>query len=114
MGGTAIAVIGDAVVDLVALGLEALPTWGEDREVGAIERRLGGSGMHVATNLAALGNEVSLLAGVGMDAWGEFLLEGARAAGVDVRAVRRLPVPSAVTIVLSGNRDRAFVSSYGA
>lgn len=109
-----IAIIGDAVVDLMALGLASLPAWGEDREVRRIEQRLGGSGLHVATNLAALGNPTALLAGVGEDRWGEFLRNGAAGAGVVTRGMRALPVPSAVTMVLSGPADRAFVSTYGA
>lgn len=106
--------LGDAVVDLVALELGALPAWGEDREVPRVELQLGGSGVHVATNLAALGNEVALVAGVGEDAWGRFLIERLERSGVSVAGVRRLPVPSAVTMVLSGASDRAFVSAYGA
>ncbi len=106
--------LGDAVVDLVALGLRALPAWGEDREVAGIEMHLGGSALHVATNLAALGNEVALLAGVGHEAWGRFLIDGAQRAGVETSGMRVLDPPSAVTMVLSGQQDRAFVSVYGA
>ncbi|MDQ4078379.1 MAG: sugar kinase [Chloroflexota bacterium] len=106
--------LGDAVVDLVAVGLDSLPQWGEDREASSIETQLGGSALHVATNLAALGNEVGLLAGVGRDQWGRFLVQGARDAGVLVSGVKELDVPTAVTMVLSGRDDRAFVSTYGA
>lgn len=106
--------LGDAVVDLVALNLAALPEWGEDRVVPRIALQLGGSAMHVATNLAAFGNEVALLAGVGQDDWSDFLERGAAAAGVNGAGMKRLAAPCAVTMVLSGAEDRAFVSVYGA
>lgn len=109
-----IVIIGDAVVDLVALGLQTLPDWGEDREVETISRHPGGSALHVATNMAALGAEVALLAGVGEDEWATYLTSSARAYGVETAGVVPLNSPTAVTMVLSGPTDRAFVSLYGA
>jgi sugar/nucleoside kinase (ribokinase family) len=106
--------LGDAVADIVALQLESLPQWGEDRVVPAINLQPGGSALHVAANLAALGARVALMAGVGDDNWGAYLREHAAGAGVDTAGIRTLPVPSAVTMVLSGAADRAFVSVYGA
>lgn len=106
--------LGDAVVDLVAGGLDTLPAWGQDREVDHISPHRGGAGLNVAVNLATLGNPTALVAGVGNDAWGTFLREGLTEKGVDGGGVRSLSAPTAVTMVLTGAQDRAFVSVYGA
>jgi sugar/nucleoside kinase (ribokinase family) len=106
--------LGDAVVDLVAGGLETLPAWGQDREVDHITPHRGGAGLNVAVNLATLGNPTTLVAGVGNDEWGTFLREGLTEKGVDGRGVRPIAAPTAVTMVLTGAQDRAFVSVYGA
>jgi sugar/nucleoside kinase (ribokinase family) len=106
--------LGDAVADIVALQLESLPQWGEDRVVPAINLQPGGSALHVAVNLAALGAEVALMAGIGNDNWGEYLQDHVAGLGVDTSGIKTLAVPSAVTMVLSGSADRAFVSVYSA
>lgn len=106
--------LGDAVVDLVTSPMERLPDWGQDYEVAHIVPHRGGAGLNVAVNLATLGNSTALAAGVGADSWGTFLREGLSAKEVEGRGVVTLPLPTAVTVVLTGKRDRAFVSVYGA
>ena len=51
----------------------------------------GGVGRNLAQNLAQLGVPTRLLGAVGDDAFGESLLSGSQAAGVDVSGVLRLP-----------------------
>lgn len=106
--------LGDAVVDLVAGGLDTLPAWGQDREVAHITPHRGGAGLNVAVNLTTLGIPTALVAGVGNDTWGTFLREGLTEKGVDGGGVRAISAPTAVTMVLTGAHDRAFVSVYGA
>jgi sugar/nucleoside kinase (ribokinase family) len=106
--------LGDAVVDLVAGGLETLPAWGQDREVSHITPHRGGAGLNVAVNLSALGNDATLVGGVGDDTWGAFLREGLTERGMDGQGMVTLSAPTAVTMVLTGSQDRAFVSVYGA
>lgn len=110
-----VAVIGDAVADVVAVGVTRLPAWGEDRRVENIELLLGGSGIHTGVNLATLGLPTTLYAGIGDDHFGRFLMEGLDPTSVNTAGLRVLSdAPTAVTIVLSGAADRAFVSLYGA
>lgn len=110
-----VAVIGDAVADVVALGLAALPDWGEDQRVERLDLLLGGAGLHTSVNLATLGLPTTLHAAIGDDRFGRFLLEELAPTPVSVRGVRVLQgAPTAVTLVLSGASDRAFVSLYGA
>jgi sugar/nucleoside kinase (ribokinase family) len=94
--------------------VDSLPEWGQDREVRRITPHRGGAGLNVAVNLATLGNPTALMAGVGNDAWGAFLRDELTATGVDTRGVVALDAPTAVTMVLTGAHDRAFVSVYGA
>lgn len=99
----------------MAVGVTELPAWGEDRRVEAIELLLGGSGLHTSVNLATLGLPTALHAGIGDDRFGRFLLNGLAPTPVNTHGVRILPdAPTAVTVVLSGATDRAFVSLYGA
>ncbi|HBY99669.1 MAG TPA: hypothetical protein DEP84_37995, partial [Chloroflexi bacterium] len=115
VGEITVAVIGDAVADLMAVGVTELPAWGEDRRVETIELLLGGSGLHTSVNLATLGLPTVFHAGIGADRFGRFLLEGLTSTPVNTQGMRVLPeAPTAVTIVLSGSTDRAFVSLYGA
>jgi sugar/nucleoside kinase (ribokinase family) len=106
--------LGDAVVDLVASALAHLPEWGQDREVETITPHRGGAALNVAVNLATLGNPTALVAGVGADTWGTFLRNAVATAGVDGSGIKSLAAPTAVTMVLTGHHDRAFVSVYGA
>ncbi len=106
--------LGDAVVDIVAAGLTTLPAWGEDREVERMTAHRGGAALNVAVNLAALDHPSALVAGVGQDSWATFLRDGLQEKGVDGRGVVVINAPTAVTMVLSGGQDRAFVSVYGA
>lgn len=106
--------LGDAVVDLVAGGLDTLPAWGQDREVPHITPHRGGAGLNVAVNLATLENNATIVAGVGNDTWGTFLHEGLSERGINGQGIVTISAPTAVTMVLTGAQDRAFISVYGA
>ena len=56
---------------------------------GKIQRTPGGAARNVAENLARLGVDVRLVSAVGRDPDGEYLLDHARAAGIDTAAVHR-------------------------
>jgi hypothetical protein len=49
-----IAVVGDCFVDILAVGLDSLPSWGSDLRAPQIAIAPGGSGMNTATHLSAL------------------------------------------------------------
>jgi fructoselysine 6-kinase len=76
----------------------------------------GGNALNVAVGLAAGGLDSHYLGAVGDDDDGRLILAEARAAGVDVSRVRRLELPTGVTLVqLAADGERAFVEErYGA
>lgn len=76
----------------------------------------GGNALNVAVGLAAAGLDSHYLGAVGEDEDAELILAGARSAGVDVGRVRRLALPTGVTLVrLGSDGDRAFIEErYGA
>ena len=49
-----IAIVGDCYVDILAVGLDSLPSWGSDLRAPQIAMAPGGSGMNTATHLSAL------------------------------------------------------------
>ncbi len=79
--------VGGANVDIKARSTAALV--GATSNPGTVVRTPGGVGRNVAENLARLGSRVALLSTVGSDPDGDWLLEEAAAAGVDVSPVLR-------------------------
>jgi sugar/nucleoside kinase (ribokinase family) len=61
--------------------------------------RLGGGGANTAVTLAAAGHRVTLLATVGEDGAGDWLLKELSAHGVDTSAIARVPRPSTHSLV---------------
>ena len=87
-----------------------------DRYVDIGLELAGGNALNVAAGLAAAGIESHYLGAVGDDRQGELVLDSARAAGVVVGRVERMPLPTGVTLVrLGADGDRAFLEErYGA
>jgi len=113
-GRPRLAVVGSANVDLVVRAA-ALPRPGETVLAGDVERLPGGKGANQAAAAARLGADVTLLAAVGDDAAGEWLVEGLVALGVDVTRVQRSARPTGtafITVAPSG--DNQIVVSSGA
>ncbi|PTA67117.1 PfkB family carbohydrate kinase [Deinococcus arcticus] len=84
-----VVVVGGANVDVKARTLA--PVVPGTSNPGAAAQAPGGVARNVAENLARLGVAVSLIAAVGRDSLGDWLLRETEAAGVDVRAVLRAP-----------------------
>ncbi|MFD7560508.1 MULTISPECIES: carbohydrate kinase [unclassified Streptomyces] len=83
-----IVVGGEALIDLV-------PT---EQPPGALLPRPGGGPYNTALALGRLGAEVAFCSRVSTDGFGEFLLAGLRAAGVDLSLVRRGPEPTTLAV----------------
>jgi fructokinase len=77
--------IGEAIVDLIC-ERNLLP----DEAPDAFVPHQGGAPANVAAAVAARGTPSALLGGVGQDPWGEWLVDGLEAAGVDSRWLARL------------------------
>ncbi|UQX00632.1 carbohydrate kinase [Streptomyces sp. RerS4] len=83
-----IVVGGEALIDLVPLAEPA----------GALLPRPGGGPYNTALALGRLGAEVAFCSRVSSDGFGESLLAGLRAAGVDCSLVRRGPEPTTLAV----------------
>jgi len=82
-GAGGVVVIGSSVMDVIGRPLKAFQA--RSSAPGVVRLSPGGVARNVAENLARLGVEVTLITAVGDDSPGNYLLEQAEAAGVDVR-----------------------------
>jgi sugar/nucleoside kinase (ribokinase family) len=109
-------VLGDANPDVLVLGDDVTPAFGQQEKlVGSISLVIGGSAAITAVAAARLGLRVALVAAVGADPPGEFMLGQLAAEGVDVSAVVvRDGTPTGMTVALSRGGDRAILTALGA
>ena len=121
-----ICIIGDLYYDISACGLKSLPGWGEDRAVDEMSTSLGGSACNTARHCGTiLRNEsdvdVAFIGAVGDDDIGAISLSTMAADGL-LKWANNGESPAQVCqkcstglcIVLSGQQDRAFISSNAA
>ena len=105
--------IGDLNIDLI-LGVNGLPEFGREVLAHSIAQHSGGVAANLAAYCARLGLKVALLARVGRDRFGDFLIAEMLDKGVVtdhiIRDERR---PTGITVSLSGPADRAFVTHVG-
>jgi sugar/nucleoside kinase (ribokinase family) len=109
-------VLGDCNPDVLVLGDDVTPEFGQQEKlVGRIALVTGGSATITAVAAARLGLRVTLVAAVGDDPAGRFMLGQLTAEGVDVAAVAvRKGTPTGMTVALSKGHDRAILTATGA
>jgi sugar/nucleoside kinase (ribokinase family) len=109
-------VVGDCNPDVLVLGEDVTPAFGQQEKlVGSISLVIGGSASITAVAAARLGLRVALVAAVGADPAGTFMLDQLIAEGVDVSAVAiRDDLPTGMTVALSRGGDRAILTALGA
>jgi len=109
-------VLGDCNPDVLVLGEDVTPAFGQQEQlVPGISLVIGGSAAITAVAAARLGLSVALVAAVGADPAGEFMLGQLAGAGVDVAAVAvRGGLPTGMTVALSRGGDRAILTALGA
>jgi sugar/nucleoside kinase (ribokinase family) len=109
-------VIGDCNPDVLVLGGDVTPAFGQQEKlVDSMSLAVGGSAAITAVAAARLGLSVALVAAVGADAAGEFMLGELGRAGVDTSAVAvRGDAPTGMTVALSRGGDRAILTALGA
>jgi sugar/nucleoside kinase (ribokinase family) len=109
-------VLGDCNPDVLVLGGDVTPAFGQQEKlVGSIDLVVGGSAAITAVAAARLGLNVALVAAVGDDPAGAFMLDQLTREGVDVSAVVvRAQTPTGMTVALSRGRDRAILTALGA
>jgi sugar/nucleoside kinase (ribokinase family) len=109
-GPVSVVVFGPVYCDLVFGGLERLPRLGEERFARRFLATAGGSAIS-AIALHRLGHRVALVTEVGDDAHGGIVRDCLAREGIDARWLRvRRDVPTPVTVAMSTEADRAFVS----
>jgi sugar/nucleoside kinase (ribokinase family) len=114
--GFDLVVIGDCNPDVLVLGDDLTPAFGqEEKLVTSMSLVVGGSGSIMAVAAARLGLRVALVAAIGDDAAGNFMLAELARAGVDTGAmVVRADLPTGMTVALSRGDDRAILTATGA
>jgi sugar/nucleoside kinase (ribokinase family) len=109
-------VIGDCNPDVLVLGADVTPAFGQQEKlVDAVSLVIGGSAAITAVAAARLGVRVALVAAVGADPAGQFMLDQLGREGIDVSAVAvRDDSPTGITVALSRGADRAILTALGA
>jgi sugar/nucleoside kinase (ribokinase family) len=109
-------VVGDCNPDVLVLGPDVTPVFGQQEKlVERMSLEIGGSAAITAVAAARLGLRVALVAAVGPDAAGTFMLEALAKEGVDVSAVAvRDGRATGMTVALSRGGDRAILTALGA
>ena len=108
-------VIGDCNPDVLVLGDDVTPAFGQQEKlVDSMSLVAGGSASITAIAAARLGLRVALVAAIGDDAAGAFMLAELAAAGVDTAAMPVRPrSPTGMTVALSRGDDRAILTAEG-
>lgn len=107
-------VLGEINVDLILTALEIKPAPGQERLVDDMALTMGSSSVIFACGATRLGLRVGFVGVVGDDEFGQFMLRGMAARGVDVSAVRIDPaIQTGVTVSLSTPADRAMLTYAG-
>ena len=109
-------VIGDCNPDVLVLGDDVTPAFGQQEKlVPSMSLVVGGSASITAVAAARLGLSVALVAAVGDDPAGQFMLEQLAREGVATGAVAvRGDRPTGMTVALSNGTDRAILTALGA
>ncbi|MGH3212285.1 MAG: carbohydrate kinase family protein [Trebonia sp.] len=109
-------VIGDCNPDVLVLGDDLAPAFGQQEKlVDSMSLVVGGSASITAVAAARLGLRVALVAAIGDDAAGHFMLAELARAGVDTTVMAvRAQLPTGMTVALSRGDDRAILTAAGA
>jgi ribokinase len=107
--------VGACTPDLVLTGGDLVPAFGQREQlVDHAVLTIGGSAAIMACGAARLGLATALVAAVGGDALGDYMVGAVRDRGVDVSGVRRTDAATGITVVLSRGDDRAILTASGA
>jgi len=105
--------VGDLNIDLI-LGVASLPEFGREVLAHSLSQHAGGVAANFATYCVRLGLSVALVARVGRDGYGDFLIDHMRQVGVCTDyIIRDDTLATGLTVSLSGPDDRAFVTHLG-
>jgi sugar/nucleoside kinase (ribokinase family) len=107
-------VLGDCNPDLIVTG-DVEPIFGQvEQTVDGATLTIGGSGAIVACGAARLGLHTGLIAEVGDDLFGHFMLESLTERGVDVGGCHITQArPTGISVMLARGQDRAILTALG-
>jgi len=106
--------VGDVNIDLIFSGISHLPQFGAEVIAEGVSQHLGGCTANFAVFCARLGERVAFVSHVGRDQAGEFLLGELQRHGVVTEYVTYdEKLPTGITVSLSRQEDRAFVTYLG-
>jgi sugar/nucleoside kinase (ribokinase family) len=107
--------LGDCNPDLVLMGGDLVPAFGQREQLaGRAVLTIGGSAAITACGAARLGVETALVAAVGSDPLGDYVVAAVGDRGVDISRVRRTDAATGITVILSRGDDRAILTASGA
>ncbi len=108
-------VVGELNVDLILNELERFPEIGKEILARQMTLTLGSSAAIFASNISSLGAKVAFIGKIGMDKFGEVVLESLQNNGVDVSMIKRDEnYGTGATIILNVEEDRANTTYPGA
>jgi sugar/nucleoside kinase (ribokinase family) len=108
-------VVGELNVDLILNELESFPEIGKEILARQMTLTLGSSAAIFASNISSLGAKVAFIGKIGMDKFGEVVLESLQNNGVDVSLIKRDEnYGTGATIILNVEEDRANTTYPGA
>jgi len=112
--GFTVLAVGDANVDIVLTGLNAIPQAEQDTLAQGFEILIGGQACTFARTLSRLGVRVAFIGKVGQDAYGRKVVAQLHQDGVDTSGVIHDPgLQTGVTVVLSTGSERAYATYLG-
>lgn len=85
-----ICAIGDLTVDVILRGLSVLPEWGQEAEISNSSMRLGGNVGNMAVGAGALHTDLQVIADIGNDQNGDFIIAEIRKLGLNTDCIRKL------------------------
>jgi sugar/nucleoside kinase (ribokinase family) len=110
-----ILIAGELNPDLILRDYEFFPSPGKEILVKDLELTLGSSSAICAVGLARLGNNVTFVANVGADLYGDYCQEILKREGIDISFVnRRADLKTGITVSITYPQDRALITYPGA
>lgn len=108
-------VVGELNVDIILNEIASFPEIGKEVLSDRMTLTMGSSSAIFASNLSTLGTKVAFLGDLGVDNFGDHVIDSLKAKNVDTSLIRRLTdVNTGATIVLNFGEDRAMVTYQGA
>lgn len=101
--------IGELLIDMISEGFA-----GTLSQADRFVRWQGGSPANLALNMHRLGGKVALVASVGIDNMGQYLLDEMAAIGLDTQYIRRCAQPTTLILVTRSQEVSAFEAYRGA